>query len=76
MKFAWTAMVPSLTRWAAYMIGATVLWATNKDDPVRMMWSFCINDFTVTVSDALVFIVPLRRLTSDLKGDPPKLMDP
>jgi Na+-driven multidrug efflux pump len=75
MKFAWTAMVPSLTRGAAYMAGATVLWATNKDDPVRMMWSFCINDFTVTVIDALILIVPLRRLISDLKGDQPKLMD-
>jgi Na+-driven multidrug efflux pump len=75
MKFAWTAMAPSLTRGAAYLIGAAILWATNKDDPVRMMWSYCINDFTVTVLDALILIVPLRRLISELKGDQPKRID-
>jgi Na+-driven multidrug efflux pump len=64
MKYAYTAIAPSLTRGAVYIIGAIVLWAPNKSDPVRMMWSFCINDFAVTALDAVLLIVPLRAIRS------------
>jgi Na+-driven multidrug efflux pump len=66
MKYPWAAMAPSLTRGASFLVGATVLWATNKDDPVRMMWSFCINDFVVTALDVVLLIAPLRKLHTQL----------
>jgi Na+-driven multidrug efflux pump len=69
MKYAYTAMAPSLTRGAVYMIGAAILRATNKDDPVRMMWSFCINDFVVTALDIVLLIFPLRRLFAERREE-------
>jgi Na+-driven multidrug efflux pump len=68
MKFSSIALAPSLTRGVVYIVGALTLWATNKDDPVRMMWSFCINDFTVTLLDIGLVIVPLRKLADVFRG--------
>jgi Na+-driven multidrug efflux pump len=68
MKFTSIALAPSLTRGAVYIIGALILWSTNKDDPVRMMWSFCINDFTVTLLDLGLIVVPMRKLAEVLGG--------
>jgi Na+-driven multidrug efflux pump len=67
MKFAWTAMAPSLLRGVAYCVGAVGLYYTNGEDPVRMMWSFCINDVVVLLVDVAIFVFPMHRLVGMMR---------
>ena len=66
-RFAYTAMTPSLLRGVTYIIGAVALYYTNKTDPVRMMWSFGINDLTIFVLDVCILIVPFKKLYTEDK---------
>jgi hypothetical protein len=68
MKFAYTAMVPSLARGITFIVGSLGLYYTRRRDPVRMMWSFCINDLVVLVFDLLISVAPLRGLLLLIKS--------
>jgi hypothetical protein len=68
MQFAFTAMTPSLLRGITFIVGAICLYETSKDNPVRMMWSFAINDFAVTVLDAIILIWPMMRLMREIRA--------
>jgi Na+-driven multidrug efflux pump len=68
MRYAYSAMIPSLVRAVVFVSGTVGLYYTGKADPVRMMWSFCINDLVVFALDIVIFVIPIRCLILLIKN--------
>jgi Na+-driven multidrug efflux pump len=75
MKFAYTAMSPSILRGITFIVGAIALYNSNEEDPVRMMWTLAINDFSVTLLDFGIIIWPMIRLVREIKAGRTKIAD-
>lgn len=66
-NFACSALLPSLVRGAFYIIGAVSLYFTDKVDPVRIMYTYNINDLAVLLTDAAISIYPIIVLKRQMK---------
>ncbi|OHS99331.1 hypothetical protein TRFO_34236 [Tritrichomonas foetus] len=65
--FAYSAMAPSLVRGAFYIIGACILYYTDKTNPRRMMYVYVINDLVVLFVDAIILIHPLKVMIGHMR---------
>ncbi|EAY16919.1 hypothetical protein TVAG_150700 [Trichomonas vaginalis G3] len=64
LSYSKTAISPSLTRGAFYIIYSfAIYYLTNKDDCVKMMYVYCANDLTILLLDLIIWIKPIRKLT-------------
>jgi len=56
------AMVPSLVRGIVCLIYAIGLFYTDRSNPKRMMYTYCLNDVSVMITDIIILIRPFRAL--------------
>ena len=67
LQYPKTAMMPSLLRGVGYIIFSLILYYT-KNDAIRMMYTYNLNDALVLLVDLIIIFIPLKRLLHTIKS--------
>ena len=60
------AMLPSIFRGISCLINTFILYYTNKKNPIRMMYTYCLNDIIVFIVDIVIIYQYLKNTLKSL----------
>ncbi|KAH0795530.1 MatE family protein [Histomonas meleagridis] len=66
-NFPVLGMIPSIVRAIVLLASSLLLYYTNQKDPVRMMFTFCISDGAVLLTDLLILIKPMMKIRREIR---------